>query len=35
MKKNTDERIKNAQGVSKETLIEKIKTTDPTRFDSS
>ncbi|MCZ2130842.1 MAG: TerB family tellurite resistance protein [Bacteroidia bacterium] len=33
MKKNTDERIKNAQGVSKETLIEKIKTTDPTRFD--
>ena len=33
MKNTTDSRIKNARDVSKETLIDKIKTTDPTRFD--
>lgn len=33
MKNITDTRIKNAQNVSKESLIDKIKTTDPTRFD--
>ena len=33
MKNTTDTRIKNGKEVSKETLIEKIKTTDTTRFD--
>jgi tellurite resistance protein len=33
MKNTTDTRIKNGKEVSKETLIETIKTTDPTRFD--
>ncbi len=33
MKKATEERIRNAQEVSKETLIEKIKAADLTRFD--
>lgn len=33
MKHTTDERIKNAKEVSKERLIEKMKTTDPTRYD--
>lgn len=33
MKNTTDTRIKNAKDVSKETLIDKIKTIDPIRFD--
>lgn len=33
MKNTTDTRIKNGKDVSKETLIETIKTSNPTRFD--
>lgn len=33
MKNTTDTRIKNGKEVSKETLIETIKTSDPTKFD--
>jgi len=33
MKKSTESRINSAKEVSKETLIETIKTSDPTRFD--
>jgi tellurite resistance protein len=33
MKEKTDLRLKNAEKVSKETLIDKIKSTDQTRFD--
>ena len=33
MKEQTDLRLKNAKEVTKDTLVEKIKTTEPTRFD--
>ena len=33
MKEKTDLRLKNAENISKETLIDRIKTIDSTRFD--
>ncbi len=33
MKNNTNTRINNSKDISKETLIEKIKTIDPAKFD--